>query len=115
MTRDVTPEALDDLRARPSRAAVTFVDRDAIEILPAKARCSGETYQFAVRTGAIADLAQREVVLVIDDGPYWFQLRGISVRGLALPLANQDADGLSWYAIEPRRTLAWNYGALREE
>jgi hypothetical protein len=58
------------------------------------------------------------VVLVIDAGEYWFELRGLSVRGVATRV---DSPGpaetvpLAWYAIEPRRVLAWDYGAIREE
>ncbi len=54
--------------------------------------------------------------MTVDDGPYWFELRGISVRGVArrgeAPPSRPEA-GLTWYALEPRRVLAWDYAALR--
>ena len=55
------------------------------------------------------------MVLVVDDGPYWFQLRGIAVRGIAIreePTAAESA--LVSYALDARRVLAWDYGAIRE-
>jgi len=114
VTRDVDVAALSDLRDHPPRASVAFVDGAAVDLLPARARCSADTYQFAVPAALAPDLTQREVVLVIDDGPYWFQLRGLSVRGVAERLETA-ADGLIWYAIVPRRILAWDYGAIRVE
>jgi len=115
VTRDVEPAALRDMADRPPRASVAFVDGDAVDVLPARARLSSDTYQFAVSADVSPDLTRREVVLVIDDGPYWFQLRGLSVRGVAERLPLAAADGLVWYAIAARRILAWDYGALREE
>lgn len=113
--RDVEPEALSDLRDRPPRASVAFSHHDAVDVLPARARFESGTYQFGVSPGTSPDLTHREVVLVIDDGPYWFQLRGLSVRGVAERLQVPGTDGLAWYAIAPRRVLAWDYGAIREE
>ena len=112
--RDVDPAALRDLRNASPRASVAFVDGGAVNVLPARARVSAQVYQFGVSAEVSPDLTHHEVVLVIDDGPYWFQLRGLSVRGAAerLPAA---ADGLAWYAIDARRILAWDYGTIREE
>jgi hypothetical protein len=56
-------------------------------------------------------------VVVIDDGPYFFELCGISVRGVARRIDRAEAgeaDALAWYVIEPRRILAWDYDAMRE-
>jgi hypothetical protein len=114
VTRDVEPAALRELQERPPRASVAFVEGDAVSVLPTRARFGSDAYQFAVSAAVAPDLTHREVVLVIDDGPYWFQLRGISVRGLAEPLQTGAADGLAWYTITVRRTLAWDYGAIRE-
>lgn len=117
VTRDVDVSAVRDLLERPPRATVAFVEAGSVDLLPARARYSAESHLFAVRDDAAPDLDQREVVLVIDDGPYWFELRGISVRGVAArsaPPAGAAAGHLIWYAIEPRRVLAWDYGAIRE-
>jgi hypothetical protein len=115
VTRDVEPSALTDLLDHPRRATVAFVDRDEVDVVPVRARFRAGTYFFGVVPGLAPDLEDREVVLLIDDGPYWFQLRGVSVRGLARRHRADpgETDALAWYAIEPRRTLAWDYGAVR--
>jgi hypothetical protein len=118
VTRDVDPMALRDLLERPPRATVVFVDNDAVDLLPVSARFSGDTHLFAVSTDVAPQLENQEVVLVIDDGPYWFELRGVSVRGVARgvdPPGNGTVEGVTWYTIEPRRVLAWDYGEIREE
>jgi hypothetical protein len=116
VTRDVEVSAVRDLLDHPPRATVAFVDGGAVNLLPARARCSPGTHLFGVAPATAPDLADREVVLVIDDGPYWFELRGISVRGIAARVEPPSGDGdLLWYVIEPRRILAWDYGAIREE
>ena len=118
VTRDVEPSALPDLLDSPRWASVAFVDAERIDVLPVAARCHSGTYRFGVRPGATSDLDGREVVLVIDDGPYWFQLRGISPRGIAKrvePSESEAAGTLTWYVLEPSRILAWDYGTIREE
>jgi len=118
VTRDVAVAAVRDLTEQPPRATVAFVERDAVDLLPARARFAGERYLFGLLPGTAPDLEAREVVLVIDDGPYWFELRGISVRGTAArvePSRDRGAERLVWYAIAARRVLAWDYAAIREE
>jgi hypothetical protein len=115
VTRDVEPHRVQDLLDRPPRATVAFVRDGEPELAPARARCEAGAYAFAVAAGAGAPLDGLEVVLVIDDGPYWFQLRGLSIRGRAAPLA-PPPDGradATWYRLEPRRVLAWDYGTIR--
>ena len=116
VTRDVAPTALADLLADPPRTTVAFVRAGQIDILPARARFADDAYFFGIRADAAVDLAEKEVVLVCDDGSYWFELRGISVRGIACAAEPDEQRGrhLLWYAIEPRRVLSWDYGALRE-
>jgi hypothetical protein len=117
ITRDVEPSALRDLIEHPPRATVAFVNRGQAEVLPVRARYHADTYRFGVLPEVATELENREVVLVIDDGPYFFELRGISVRGLARRIDRAEpgeTDALAWYVIEPRRILAWNYEVMRE-
>jgi hypothetical protein len=115
VTRDVEPEALRDLLEHPPRATVAFVHDGGPDALPARAHLV-DAPRFAVAADAAPDLDGREVVLVVDDGPYWFQLRGISVRGTARRVAEPAgaaATNLSWYTIDERRRLAWDYARVR--
>ncbi|HWC05509.1 MAG TPA: hypothetical protein VHF87_22370 [Methylomirabilota bacterium] len=117
VTRDVEPSVLGDLLERPPRATVAYVDGDEIDVLPVRARARADAYGFGVPPTFATDFENREVVLLIDDGAYWFELRGVSVRGPARRVEHAEpaeADALTWYAIEPRRVLAWDYGAIRE-
>lgn len=116
VTRDVAPAAVADLLIAPQRAIVAFVERGAARLLPVRLRGVTDAHEFAVRAGDAPSLEGREVVLMRDAGAYWFQLRGISVRGIARRIdaaAPTVADGLSWYAVEPRRVLAWDYATIR--
>jgi hypothetical protein len=118
VTRDVDPAALGDLLAQPPRAAIAFVENEEVTILPARTRIVDGDHQFGVEAAVTPDLAGREVVLIRDDGPYWFALRGISVRGTAARAAmppGARAQRLVWYAVAPSRVIAWDYGTLREE
>lgn len=118
VTRDVSLSSLQDLLESPPRATVAFTDGGVVDILPARARCTADTHQFGVIADTAPNLDQSEVVLVVDAGSNsWFELRGFSVRGVAVRLQAppSEATDLAWYAIEPRRILAWDYGALREE
>ncbi len=118
VSRDVSPAALGDLLERPPRAAVAFVEGDEVEVLPARARFGFRegVHTFAVRAEDAPVLEGREVVLTRDDGPYWFELRAITVRGVATRASAPSGDhgrGLVWYAIDARRVIAWDYGTLR--
>jgi hypothetical protein len=115
VTRDVDPSVVWDLVERPPRAALAFADGD-VDAVPVRARWVNGTHLVGVPSGGAPDLAGRTVVLVIDGGPYWFELRGLSVRGVARPApapAGESAD-LVWYALEPRRVLAWDYAHVRD-
>jgi DDE superfamily endonuclease len=117
-------------RHGPLRAYVTGLcllgDRKSIEPMAARVdprhvrarhQYRADTHRFGVLPKVATDLENWEVVLVIDDGPYFFELRGISVRGLARRIDRAEpcgADALAWYVIEPRRILAWNYDTIRE-
>jgi hypothetical protein len=117
VTRDVEPSTLTDLLEHAPRATVAFIDRDRVDVLPVRARCGADTYRFGALSEVAVDLENREIVLVIDDGPYFFELRGISVRGLARRIDHAepgDAGAVAWYVIEPRRIVAWDYAAMRE-
>jgi hypothetical protein len=76
-----------------------------------RARFVGDRPLVGLATGG-PDLAGREVIVLVDDGPWWFRLRGASFRGVAR--RDSEAEGVVWWAVAPRRVLAWDYGMIRE-
>lgn len=80
-------------------------------IIPVRLRVTGDQPRIGVPTGG-PDLAGREVVVLVDDGPWWFRLRGASFRGVAR--RDGEGEGAVWWTMEPRRILAWDYGTVRE-
>ena len=79
VTRDVALDAVSDLLVRPPRASITFLDGDEVAIVPVRARFVGDQPLVRLPAGG-PDLAGREVVVLVDDGPWWFWLRGASFR-----------------------------------
>jgi hypothetical protein len=113
VTRDVDVTALGSLLARPPTASVAYATDAGVELVPARAVVDGDVYSFGIAPDAAGDLDGREVVLTIEDGSYWFELRGVAVRGRARRAGSSAAGGLVWHEIEAGRVLAWDYGALR--
>jgi hypothetical protein len=113
----VEPARVHDLLEHPPRAALAFLLDGEIEATPVRARLEHGRQLVGVPDDAARGLpAHAEVVLVIDDGAYWFQLRGITLRGTVTPTAAPTGapPGLAWFELVPRKTLAWDYGAVRE-
>jgi hypothetical protein len=54
-----------------------------------------------------------EVVLVVDEGTLFFDLRAMHVRGKRVWAATPAADGRAWFEIEPAKVTCWDYGRLR--
>jgi hypothetical protein len=108
-----------DLVDDAPRAHLAFVDGNRAEVVPVVTRRVGGQQLVAVPGGA-RGLDGREVHLVRDDGQYWFELRALAVRGVLRAIPAPDgsgqsgADPPSWFRLEPGRTVAWDYGQLRE-
>ena len=58
----------------------------------------------------------QEVVLLIDEGIYYFDLRAIYIRGQvkAAEAPEGAPAGCTWLEVVPAKTVAWDYGTLRE-
>lgn len=112
ITRDVEASAVADLALTPPRAALATVVDDEIHLLPislntedpADPALSPRMVQVPEGT---PDLGDRDVVVIADDGPQWFRLRSLTIRGTAI--ATDDRS----YRITPKRVVAWDYGSLR--
>lgn len=113
ITRDVEPTAVADLALAPPRAALAAVVDDEITVFPVDVTLEEQSdpalspRRVRVPTDG-PGLAGRDVVVVADDGPQWFHLRSLTVRGTATAIDER------LYRISPRRVVAWDYGALRD-
>ena len=113
ITRDVEASAVADLALSPPRAAMAAAGDDEILVLPVSVTLEEPvdpaTSPRIVRVPEDGpELADRDVVVIADDGPQWFRLRSLAVRGTAKAVARCT------YRVVPRRIVAWDYGSLRE-
>jgi PPOX class probable F420-dependent enzyme len=112
MTRDVEPGAVADLAIAPPRVAMAAVVDDEILLLPIRSSLEAPVDP-AVSARIVhvpqgtPDLATRNVVVIADDGPQWFRLRSLTVRGKAAAAGDRS------YRVLPERVVAWDYGSLR--
>ncbi len=113
ITRAVTPGDVAGLLHHPPRATLAFVDSGVIQALPvAFAYDSG---RFFVGLSTQEPPAGR-VRLLVDDGPWYFDLRGAWVRGHLLPAVPPAGPGraAAWFELLPEKSVAWHYGHMRE-
>jgi pyridoxamine 5'-phosphate oxidase-like protein len=113
ITRDVEPSAVADLALSPPRAALAVTGDDEILVLPVSVTLEepadpASSPRIVQLPEGNPDLADRNVVVIADDGPQWFRLRSLTVRGMA------KAMGRCTYRVVPKRIVAWDYGSLRE-
>ena len=114
VTRTVSTESLRRLLEHPPRATLAFVRDGAIEVLPVAFRLVDGRYLFGADTAGGPLPAKAK--LLIDDGPWYFDLRGTWMRG-AIGCCEPPSGGdpaLDWYELAPEKTVAWHYGELRD-
>lgn len=109
-------EARDLLECFP-RASLAFVSDDGPRAEPATLLFKEGRYLVGMPARTPSHLAvDQEVVLLVDDGVQFFDLRAVYIRGhIQLP---EDMDGLAadlyWFEVRPTRTVAWDYARIRE-
>ena len=116
ITRAARPEDLADLLARPPRASLAFAAGGTVDAAPVAFRFDGGRYWVGMDAESAVRVENARVVLLVDDGCYHSELRGVSVRGRALPgdgPPGAAATGLIWLEVAPDKVTAWNYGAMR--
>ena len=111
--RDVEASAVADLALTPPRTALAATVDDEILVVPVSvtveepADPASSPRIVQVPEGS-PDLAGCNVVVIADDGPQWFRLRSLTVRGMAKAIDECT------YRVVPKRIVAWDYGSLRE-
>lgn len=122
-TRRVGLDDLRDLLAAAPRANIAFGAGGEVHALPVAFRYSAGRYLVGVpgRARGPAPGGGDQVELLIDDGQWFFDLRGVRVRGRlepaeapAHPSGHPEDPGLSWFELTPEKTVAWDYGRMRE-
>ena len=114
VTRAVHPEDLRALLEHPPRATLAFVRERRIEAIPVAFRWDDGCYMVGLPEDAAAP--PERVKLLVDDGPWYFDLRGVWVRGSLTPIKPPTGalESQAWFELTPEKTAAWHYGSMRE-
>jgi hypothetical protein len=117
ITLNVDLEETRDLLERVPRACVAFTTDEGPQAEPVAVLFEDDRYSVGMSSSAASHLSVHdEVVLVVDDGFNFFDLRAIYIRGLVEPPGGVEgpAGDLFWFAVLPTRSVAWDYGRIRE-
>jgi hypothetical protein len=117
VTRNIDPGSARDLLERVPRACICLASDHGPQAQPIVLVWQEGRYLAGIPQDADCQPGSgQEVVLLVDEGVYYFDLRAISIRGLIKPVeAPADAPtGSIWFEVTPLKTVAWDYGTLRE-
>lgn len=106
-----------DLLERVPRACVAFASDEGPQAELVTVLFKDDRYLVGMPSGTASHLTvHQEVVLLVDDGVQFFDLRAIYVRGHVQPPSEVEnlADDFFWFEVEPTRTVAWDYARIRE-
>lgn len=117
VTRNIDPASAYDLLRRVPRACIGFGGDAGPQAQPVLLDWRDDQYRIGVpQIATLQPSPGQEVVLLVDEGVYYFDLRAIYVRGSVLPVqpASGGAAGYAWFELTPSKTIAWDYGMMRE-
>lgn len=117
VTRNIDPDHARDLLKRVPRACLTYADDHGPLAQPIVFVWRDGRYLTGIPEDAkLHPDPNQEVVLLIDEGIYFFDLRAIYIRGRVrtaeTPLSAPA--GYRWFEVMPLKAVAWDYGTLRE-
>lgn len=105
-----------DLLKEPARACLGFTSSGRPWIEPATLRYREERFLVGLERGATVPEEGSEVVLVVDEGRLFFELRAVYVRGHSTRLRDEGCeDGKTWIEVLPARITSWDYGRMRSQ
>ena len=117
VTRNIDPDSAQDLLQRVPRACIAFAHEDGPQAQPVTLVWRNNRY-FTGIPGLVKHLPSsgQEVVLLVDEGVYFFDLRAIYIRGQIQPAQDPmgGSTGHIWFEVIPAKTIAWDYGTLHE-
>ena len=117
ITLNIDPVEARDLLERVPRACLAFVSDQGPQVELVPVLFKDDRYLVGMPSSAASHpTAHEEVVLLVDDGVLFFDLRAIYVRGHVQPLGSVEglAGDFFWFAVQPTRTVAWDYARMRE-
>lgn len=114
-TRSIDPAEARDLLERVPRACVAFARDNIAQTEPVTLVFKDDRYLVGISASAPAPAVGQEIVLLVDEGCQFFDLRAIYVRGHvgALDVEMGAPGDLFWCAVVPMRVVAWDYGRMR--
>lgn len=117
-TRRVQAEDLRDLLEAAPPANIALRRGDGVQAAPVAFRFRAGRYWIGVPLEDTEPMPRSGelVKLLIDDGRWFFDLRGLWIRGhtVATDQAPGGAGGaLAWFELTPDKVVAWDYGTLR--
>ncbi len=117
VTRNIDPDSAHDLLQRVPRACIAFANDGEPQSQPVAVIWRDNHSFIGIPAAApYLPVASQEVVLLVDEGIYYFDLRAIYIRGHIQP-AQPPTDsraGHIWFELIPDKTVAWDYGTLHE-
>jgi hypothetical protein len=117
VTRNIDPGGARDLLERVPRACIAFACDYGPQAQPIVSVWHDGRYLAGISEDAdLLPGSGHEVVLLIDEGVHFFDLRAIYIRGLVKPAEAPGGApvGRTWFEVVPLKTVAWDYGTLRE-
>ena len=117
ITRDIDPVDAQDLLKRVPRASLAFANDDGPCAQPINLIWLDRRYLVGIAAPAnFQPTVDREVVLLVDEGVQFFDLRAIYIRGRVKPVEMPTSAPANriWFEVIPIKTIAWDYGTLRE-
>ena len=117
ITRDIDAVDAQDLLERVPRASLAFASDHGPHAQPIAFAWQAGRYLAGIPAEvALQPAIDQEVVLLVDEGVHFFDLRAIYIRGRVKPAEapNGAPAGRTWFEVIPLKTVAWDYGTLRE-
>jgi len=117
ITRNIDLDSARDLLERVPRACITFAHDNVPQAQPVAFVWHNHRYFVGIpETAHHHPDSGQEIVLLVDEGVYFFNLRAIYIRGHAQPAEAPPGSyaGHSWFDLVPLKTVAWDYGTLHE-
>ncbi len=108
---------MQDILERAPRACLSFSSDGGPRALPVGFLWREGRYLVNIPGNAASQPASgQEVVLLVDEGIYLFDLRAFYIRGQAQPVEAPEGarEGPTWLEVSPLKVVAWDYGKLRE-